>query len=312
LEFKFLGSGVNWAPLCSQLALWLSGYYSVLPEGSLASVTCMEPGRSIFDGPQLIARGDYHVAITTPAFVGRLAAKGLPPFERALPLAAIANFPHDDRMVFAVRRETGIASFEDIRAKKYPLRISTPMRETRHPAVWCAEEVLKAYGFDFDDVERWGGKLLRDRPRMLSGKGAAVTEDFTAIFDEAIMTLRWKRLTEQYDLAFLPVDAGVLAEKERAGWDRGVLAKGLFRGVDADVATFDFSGWLMYCAADLADELAYFTVMAIDEQQEAINRARERPGAGLTSNIDMRRLATGLPIPLHPGAERYYREKGYL
>ena len=135
MEFKFLGSGVNWAPLCSQLALWLSGYYSVLPPGSLASVTTMEPGRSIFDGPHLVVRGDYHIAITTPTFVGRLAANGMPPYDRPLPLRAIANFPHNDRMVFAVRRETGIESFKAIKEKKYPLRISTPMRETRHPAV---------------------------------------------------------------------------------------------------------------------------------------------------------------------------------
>jgi uncharacterized protein len=312
IDLKFLGSGLNWMPLCGQLALWLAGYYSVLPPGSTSSVTASEPGRSIFNGVDGVLRGDYHIAITTRSWVGRLAVEGLPPFDRPKPLRALANFPHDDCMVFAVRRETGITSLKDIKERKYPLRVSTAMRETRHVAVWAAEEVMRAYGYDLDDIEAWGGKILRDRPRTLSGGGAPVSEEFDAVFDEAIMTLRWKKLTEQHDLVFLPVDKPVISAMQQRGWDPGFLRKGYFRGVDEDVPTFDFSGWLMYCAEELSDELAYFVVMAIDEQKESIQRIMNRPGAGLTGKIEMDKLCKGLPIPLHPGAERYYREKGYL
>ena len=311
-ELKFLGSGVNWMPLCGQLALWLGGYYSVLPEGMRVSVTATEPGRSIFDGCRETARGDYHVAITTPDWIARLAVDGAAPFDEKLPLRALANFPHNDRMVFAVRRDTGLSSFQDIKARKFPLRVSTPLRETNHSGAWCAEKVMNAYGFGFADIESWGGEVLRDRPRMLSGAGAPVSADFDAVFDEAIMTLRWKKLTEQNDLRFLRIDDDVMARFEQQGWRRGVLSKGLFRGLDEDVQTLDFSGWLMYGAQQLPDDLAYFVVMAIDEQKEAINRIMDRPGSGLTSKIDMRELCRNLPIPLHPGAERYYREKGYL
>ena len=60
------------------------------------------------------------------------------------------------------------------------------------------------------------------------------------------------------------------------------------------------------------EELAYFTIRAIDEQKTFIDRIFEIPLGGLTSQVDMREIARGLPLPLHPGAERYYREKGYL
>ena len=311
-ELKFLGSGVNWMPLCGQLALWLGGYYSVLPQGTRVSVTATEPGRSIFDGCRETAAGDYHVAITTPDWVAKLALDGAEPFDKPLPLRAIANYPHNDRMVFAVRKETGIRSFRDILERKYPLRVSTPLRETNHSGSWCAEKVMNAYGFGFDDIEAWGGKVLRDRPRMLSGAGAPVSDDFDAIFDEAIMTLRWKKLTSEHDMVFLPIDDDVMARFEQQGWRRGTLTKGLFPGLDEDVQTLDFSGWLMYCAAHLPDDFAYFVTMAIDEQKEAINRVMDRPGSGLTGKIDMRQLCRDLPIPLHPGAERYYRKKNYL
>jgi len=32
----------------------------------------------------------------------------------------------------------------------------------------------------------------------------------------------------------------------------------------------------------------------------------------MTAPVDMRAMCRGLPLPLHPGAERYYREMGYL
>lgn len=312
LEVKLLGGGLNWMPLCTRVALGLGGYYSPLPEGSTVSVTTREPGSNCFEAPVLVAEGKFHAAVSTPGWVANLALAGSPPFERPLPLRGLAQFTHDDRLVFAVRRETGIESIGDIKKKRYPLKISTPLRKTRHPAVWCAERVLEEYGFNFDDIESWGGELLADRPRYMNVAGSApVSEEFEAIFDEAIMTKRWVTLTEQYDMRFLPIDEPVLEALEKKGWQRGVLPKGRFRGIDADVPGIDFSGWSFFCRDDMDDELAYQMVAAIEEEKDRIDR-HFGPGSAMTELVDMRHLARNVTIPLHPGAERYYREKGYL
>ena len=311
IDLKMLGSGVNWMPLMGQLAIWLAGYYSVLPEGSTCSVTAGEPGRTCFDGLLDVAEGKYHVAVTTPTSVGALGYRGLSPFDRKLPLRAIASFPHDDRMLFAVKKSTGLTSFADIRERRYPLRVSTPLRETRHPAAWIAQRVLQLHGLDFETIESWGGEVLRDRPRMLSGP-AEETAPFDAVFDEAIMTLRWKRLTEDHDIHFLPIEEGAMRQLEEEGWLRKVLPKGRLRGVEQDLDCVDFSGWLAFCHEDLPEQIAYWIVMAIDAQRGSIERIANRPGSGLTGPIDMSQLGRDLPLPLHPGAERYYREHGYL
>src|ERR1700730_2341214 len=137
--------------LCARIAIGLNGYYSPLPKGSSVSVTTREPGDNIFEAPELVPAGEDHLAVTTPSWVGKLAAEGRPPFAERLPLCSLAQFAHDDRLVFAVRRETGIKSLREIKDKRYPLKVSTPLRETRHVAVWCAERVLEAHGFNFDD-----------------------------------------------------------------------------------------------------------------------------------------------------------------
>jgi len=68
--------------------------------------------------------------------------------EPATWLRTIAWLPQEDRMFFAVAPWTGIKSFEDIAAQKPALqmvgRVGAPL--------------LKAYGFSYEDIERWGGK----------------------------------------------------------------------------------------------------------------------------------------------------------
>jgi TRAP-type uncharacterized transport system substrate-binding protein len=313
IDVKILAPGQNWLKIGSMLALGLDGYYSPLPKGSTVSVTTFDPGPACMDAPRLVAEGRYHMAITTPVWYGRMAMEGKGFFDRPLPIRAIAAFPHDDRLVFAVKQGTGIRSLRQIVDEQRPLKVSTPTPEMRHPAGIVADEVLKLYGASLDHIERWGGKILRDRPRNQNAPGSApVDPSFDAIFDEAIMTRRWKRLTEEYDLRFLPVDDHVLSELVRRGMKRGVLARGRLRGVEEDVATLDFSGWLLLCHAEIPDELAYLTVAALDEQAGNIQGLFSDRSSGLTGTIELSQACRAVEMTLHPGAEAYYREKKYL
>ncbi len=91
-----------------------------------------------------------------------------------------------------------------------------------------------------------------------------------------------------------------------------MIPKGQFPSVTEDIPTFDDSGWLLFCGADIPDELAYMTVAAIDEQKADIEELFPEPFWGMTGPVDLKELATSAPIPLHPGAEAYYREHGEL
>ena len=81
-------------------------------------------------------------------------------YKKKIPLRAIGVFPTWDRLIFAVRKDSGIESLEDIKRQKYPLRISTRRRDKLQTTVYAIEEVLKAYGMSFKQIERWGGKVM--------------------------------------------------------------------------------------------------------------------------------------------------------
>jgi TRAP transporter TAXI family solute receptor len=313
MDVRIIGGGQNWITIGSRIALGLDGYYSRLPKGSTVSVMTSDPGMMCLQSIHLVSEGAYHMGITTPGWFARLAMEGRPPFDKPMPIRALAQFPHNDRMAFAVRKECGINTFADLREQKYPLKVSTVPPENWHPSVWAVEIILNEHGITFEDIEKWGGKLLRDRPRFINDPGIApASPGFDAIFDEALMTRRWTNMTEQHDTVFLPVEEEVMQKLENErGWVRGVIEKTRYRGMTEDVPTVDFSGWVLFCHEDMDEELAYLTIEAIDEQKHSIEALFPQPHAALTGPVDMTTIGKTVPIPLHPGAERYYTEKGY-
>jgi TRAP-type uncharacterized transport system substrate-binding protein len=309
-EYRFIMPGQNWIKIGSTLGLALAGYDSPLPPGSRIALVMGDPGVMCMDGPMIVGRGEADVCMTTPTWYGTAAHTGGWDFPGPQNVKAIATFPHDDRLAFAVREETGLRSFHDLRERKYPLRVAIPASRQLHPAGIVAEEVLAQYGITLRDIESWGGQVLH-RISLTAADGPVVDPSFDAVFDEAIMTRRWHKLAEDYQLRFLPLDKEVLAHFEARGIPRGTIAQGRLRGVDADVPALDFTGWVLLARGDLPDEFTYLLTRALDEQKEAIHE-QFGPQTGLTGRIDLAQTARELRLPLHPGAETYYREKGYL
>src|SRR5258708_8935441 len=81
-------------------------------------------GSSTGEGIDAVARREVDLAIINPAAVLSVAVRGKGIFKAPLPLRSIAVIPSWDQFVFAVRRETGLERFEDIAAKRCPLRVS--------------------------------------------------------------------------------------------------------------------------------------------------------------------------------------------
>ena len=107
----------------------------------------------------------------------------------------------------------------------------------------------------------------------------------------------------------LPYEAETVQELVGAyPWYCGAhLPAGTYAGQKEDVQTFGMKV-LLCVRADMEDELAYQTAMALDIKGDAIAAAEP----WLWAAADKEALCKELPIPLHEGAEAYYRETGYL
>ena len=260
-----------------------------------------------------VARKKVEVGWINPTAGLAMAVRGKGPFKEPLPLKALAMFPSWDRLVFAVAKETGLTSIDEIRERQVPLRVSVsaarPPRD--NTTMFAVLEVLQAYGLSLEQIRRWGGSIQKVRSPSHPDRATGIQNgSINAVFDEGIKS--WGKVALDAGMKFLPIGEHVLAHMESLGFRRGVLTNENFPAMkdkDESVAV-DFSGWPICCHADMPAEVAYALCEAIALRRDRIPVDQEGPleASALCADTE----EGPLNVPLHPGAERYYREKGYL
>jgi TRAP-type uncharacterized transport system substrate-binding protein len=256
-----------------------------------------------------VAAGTVQFAMINPSMILRVAALGSAPFNAPIPLRAIAVLPALDQMVFAVKQTTGLTTFSDIRARKFPLRVSL-RGQPDHSLHVIIDHVLAAAGFSLDDVRSWGGEVRYDSgmPYGANRIGAIERGEIDAIFDEGASA--WGNMALELGMTFLSLDETILPRLEAVGLRRGLIEQKYFPKLPADIPTLDFSGWPIYTRENTSDELVGDFCRALEASKDRVPWAKDAP---LPLAQMVRDTPEGhLEVPLHPAAERFWRERGYL
>jgi len=256
-----------------------------------------------------VAAGKVQFAIINPSMMLKLAALGSAPFKEAIPLRVIAVLPSLDSMLFAVKQDTGLKSFRDILERKFPLRVSL-RAQPDHSLHVIVNHVLAVAGFSLDDIVSWGGEVRYDAGMAYGPNriGAMQRGEIDAIFDEGAGA--WGNMALELGMNFLSLDENMLARLEAVGLRRGLIEKKYFPKLSADVPTLDFSGWPIYTHENISDAFVTDFCRALEASKERIPWAQ---AATLPLAQMVRDTPEGhLEVPLHPAAERYWRERGYL
>lgn len=259
----------------------------------------------------LVDKKNLDFGFGNPVGLSAMAYLGRGFYKKKIPLRAIGVFPTWDRLIFAVRKDTGIESLEDIKRKRYPLRISTRRRGKLQTTVYAIEEVLKAYGMSYRDIEKWGGKIMEaPNPSGPERRDAIISGKADAVFDEGVKS--WGQTALNAGMRFLPVDDAAARHMVRLGFPSAMLTRNHYPKLDQDIRCVDFSGWTFFCRADLPAAITFNMAKAVDlcHKQIPVDHFDKRP---MTMQEFCRGGEAGqLNIPLHPGAKKYFRGKGYL
>ena len=233
-------------------------------------------------------------------------------------LRTIAWLPQEDRYLFAVAPWTGITSFDEIPARKAPLKI----------AGGAAEVVLKQYGFSYQDVVSWGGSVSPMEHTAGAAKQRYEQGALDACFGDgsAYDGTCWPWLAGR-GYRFLGLSEEVMQKLEGLGLRRQITPAGFLPGISQNLLALDDSHIVLTCYDRLDEELAYLLAKVIDELKDEIECESVQVsygGAGplplrqpvywssMTGHIERQWDRRILGAPLHPGAERYYRERGVL
>jgi len=292
------------------------GYYlqlSLLPRGKQGDCISLSFAADSFRELKLLAEGKVSVAWINPSASVTLAYRGTGPLRGRIPLRAIAVFPSWDVMGFAVHESTGITSLTQIKEERFPLRLSTgPLGKrdlVESPVTFMVHAALKATGFTVEDLRKWGEKIQAvSRPSHPDRRAGIENGTINAVFDEGIKS--WGQTALDHGFRYLPIDGPLLKRLKAMGYRPGVVPKSHFKGMTRDVPTIDFSGWPMVVRADMPNDVAYALCEALELRRRTIPTDNFRPLkiADLCAND----AEAPYDVPLHPGARKFYRERGYL
>lgn len=259
------------------------------------------------------------ISIMNPSAILAMAHRGVGMFEEPMQVALIAVMPHDDQLGFAVSRESGLTSLDDVRERRYPLKLSV-RGSLDQSTTDLVEQVLHVHGFGYEDIVEWGGSVSYDQqmpplgfPSNPSRIELAAGGHYDAIFEEGVFL--WANAVEGVGMRFLDIAPERLAELERVGFKPATIEKARYDSLPADVATVDFSGWPIYTRIDAPDLLVRKFCEAMEARKDSIPwhigpvKQQDMPLADMVVDSPETPL---MGIPFHPAAEEFWTEMGYL
>ena len=169
--------------------------------------------------------------------------------------------------------------------------------------------LLKAHGISQQDLSSGAEQWMKSCGRAIPiEERGCLSGDVHMVIDEGMDS--WGDVAVENGMVFLPYSEKVLWKLERYGFQRARVDHGRVAGINDPTTVVDFSGWPIVVHEKFPDDLAYHIAECW------IRFAKRFPTMRSESPVDEIALhqhrSRAARFSLHPGAERYYKEKGYL
>ena len=292
-EFITVGTGPTsgiYFPIGGAFATALKDYgYQTSAEATNAT------GQNI----QNILKGDCEIAIAmqdvvmgaytaTGAYEGKEPATGLRAMMRLWP-----NY-----VQLVTTANTGIKSVEDLRGKRVGVGAANSGVEIN------ARMILAAYGITYDDITPDYLAYGEAIDNMKNGQCDAVFVT-SGIPNSTVSELS---SVGNYNMVVVPID-GEGREKlvsEYPYYSKTVIPAGTYNNTEDVEGVFVYN--IMLVRKDLPDEMVYDMLVGIFQNIDTIKASHN----AANKNIDITFGVSDIQLPLHPGAEQFWKDNGYL
>ena len=212
-------------------------------------------------------------------------------------LRAIANlYPETIHLVASA--ESGIETVADLAGK------TVSLDEPGSGTLVDARIILEAYGLSEEDVD--AAFLKPDQAAERMRDGAMDAFFFVGGFPAGAIV----ELASQHDIVLVPIDGEEAQSitEEYTFFAEHVVPAGTYDGIEEEIPTLSVGAqWIT--SADQPEELIYGITAALwNDSTRALFDAGHQKGKDITLETAL----DGVGIPLHPGAERFYREQGLI
>jgi hypothetical protein len=203
---------------------------------------------------------------------------------------------HPETVLLVTRADAGINSVSDLKGKT--VNIGNPGSGQRGNA----EDVLRLYGIDKEkDIDAQGLQQQEASRALVDRKIDAffytVGNPSAAIEEPANST----------EIKIIPInDAAIYGfVDERPYYVMTTIPAGTYKGVDEDIETYAVTATVV-TSANASEEMIYDTVKTVFENLDELKATH-----AAFRVLEPKAMLKGLTAPLHVGAEKYYKERGW-
>ena len=210
-------------------------------------------------------------------------------------LASIGTL-YPEVVQIAASKSSGITSVSDLRGK----RVS--VGDAGSGVEFNAKQILEGYGLKFDDIKKNNLSFKESAEGLQNGT-------LDACFVTAgVPNSALQELAFTAGLVLIPVkgaEANLICDKY-SFYTQVVIPAGTYKGTDVDTEALAIKATLAV-SASLDEDIVYEMTKTLFENLEELGTAHAKG-----KEVSAQSAVTGVSVPFHPGAERYFKEIGVL
>ncbi len=278
--------GGSWYPLGGAMANIMSEKgtnMQVLPGAGVANVRAIAEGKADFGFGNSIS--------TVDGLAGRA------PFETAQENVCNVATLYPQYFQIVANADAGIDSFADVEGK------SMAIQPRGNTAEFVTSQMLDVVGLSYDDLSRVSHVSYTDAVSLMRDNNAQVFTLGTTVPASSIMDLASSR-----DIKLIPISDEEF-EKMRElnpGYTKLTIPAGSYPGQDEAVPAVGYATHVI-ARCDLDEEVVYNLLDGmVENKEDLVSIVR------VMSDTTPEVMATDTGVPMHPGAERFYKEKGVM
>ncbi len=205
---------------------------------------------------------------------------------------------HPEPFTVLVRKGSGITKFEDLKGKKVNVGNSgSGPRATM-------EVIMDAYGLQMSDLVT-AAEVEPAKMAQAICDGTIDVMIYAVGHPSAAVTEATATCTlDLVPVTGAPIDALVA---QNPFYRKATIPGGMYRGNDKDVDTFGVAATLV-SSADVPDDVVYIVVKSVFDYIDDFRKLHP----AFAHLMEQEMITQSLSAPLHAGAERYYRERGWI
>jgi TRAP transporter TAXI family solute receptor len=270
----------------------LGGAIAELIKEATGITTTAEVTGAAAENMRLIKDGDAHIAFVQ-GDIADYASKGTNMFQED---GKIENFQalgalYNETVQIVVSADSNINSVADLKGKR--VSVGSPGSGTEVNA----QQILEAYGLTFDDLQLQRLSFADSAKAIQDGQLDAAFQ--TAGAPTAAIT----ELAATTGVKIIPIDADKIASliEKYPFYVETTIPGNTYQTVPDDVTTVSVRA-ILVVQSDLSEDLVYKATKALFENVDKLPAKKEE--------IKLEGALQGVSLPVHPGAQKYYDEKG--